>query len=69
MKMKNFEIYEIANEFLSPVISELFSANDENNAISELRSFFGGTEKMTEAAYKECAAKLNGIISMIRVEG
>ena len=27
------------------------------------------TEKMTEAAYKECAAKLNGIISMIRVEG
>ena len=43
------KIYEIANEFLSPVISELFSANDENNAISELRSFFGGTEKMTEA--------------------
>ena len=27
------------------------------------------TEKMTEAAYKECAEKLNGIISMIRVEG
>ena len=27
------------------------------------------TEKMTEAAYKECAAKLDGIISMIRVEG
>ena len=27
------------------------------------------TEKMTEAVYKECAAKLNGIISMIRVEG
>ena len=27
------------------------------------------TEKMTEAAYKECAAKLNGIVSMIRVEG
>ncbi len=27
------------------------------------------TEKMTEAAYAECAAKLNGIISMIRVEG
>ena len=27
------------------------------------------TEKMTEAAYKKCAAKLDGIISMIRVEG
>ena len=27
------------------------------------------TETMTEAFYKECAAKLNGIISMIRVEG
>ena len=27
------------------------------------------TAKMTEAAYKECAEKLNGIISMIRVEG
>lgn len=27
------------------------------------------TETMTEAAYKECASKLNGIISMIRVEG
>ncbi len=27
------------------------------------------TAKMTEAAYKACAEKLNGIISMIRVEG
>ena len=27
------------------------------------------TEVMTEAAYKEKAEKLNGIISMIRVEG
>jgi homoserine dehydrogenase len=27
------------------------------------------TETMTEAAYHACAAKLNGIISMIRVEG
>ncbi len=27
------------------------------------------TGKMTEAAYRECADKLNGIISMIRVEG
>ena len=43
------KIYEIANEFLAPVISELFSVSDENNALSELRTFFGGTEKMTEA--------------------
>ena len=43
------KIYDIANEFLAPVISELFSVSDENNALSELRTFFGGTEKMTEA--------------------
>jgi hypothetical protein len=43
------KIYDIANEFLSPVISDLFSAQDETNAISELKSFFGSTEKMTDA--------------------
>lgn len=43
------KIYDIANEFLSPVISDLFSAQDETNAITELKSFFGSTEKMTDA--------------------
>ena len=55
-----------------------------NAAAEEVKAVFGNvfvmddvadgelgfvTEKMTEAAYAECAAKLNGIISMIRVEG
>lgn len=43
------KIYEIADEFLSPVISDLFSTRDQNNAIAELKTFFGGTEKMTDA--------------------
>lgn len=43
------KIYDIANEFLSPLISDLFSAHDENNAITELKNFFGGAEKMNDA--------------------
>lgn len=43
------KIYQIADEFLSPVISDLFNTRDENEAISELKNFFGGTEKMTDA--------------------
>lgn len=43
------KIYDIANEFLSPLISDLFSAHDESNAINELKNFFGGTEKMNDA--------------------
>ena len=43
------KIYEIANEFLSPVISDLFSAQNESGAINELKNFFGGTEKMNDA--------------------
>ena len=41
------KIYDIANEFLSPVISDLFSVRDESVAMNELKKFFGGTEKMT----------------------
>lgn len=43
------KIYSIAEEFLSPVLSELFQMQNETNAISELRNFFGGTEKMNDA--------------------
>ena len=43
------KIYDIANEFLSPVIADLFSTRDETNALNELRNFFGGTEKMTDS--------------------
>ncbi len=43
------KIYEIANEFLSPVVSDLFSACDEISAMTELKNFFGGTDKMNDA--------------------
>ena len=45
------KIYSIANEFLAPVISELYETQNENNAVAELKSFFGGTEKMNEALH------------------
>ena len=43
------KIYSIANEYLSPIVSELFSIQDESNAFNELKNFFGGTEKMNDA--------------------
>ena len=43
------KIYDIANEFLSPVIKNLFSVYDESNALSELKNYFGGEDKMTTA--------------------
>ncbi len=43
------KIYDIANEFLSPVLSELFAQTNEKNAIGELKKFFGGDEKMRDA--------------------
>ena len=43
------QIYSVAEEFLSPVLGELFSAKNETNEISKLENFFGGKEKMNEA--------------------
>ena len=43
------KIYDIANDFLSPLISDLFSAQQESKAINELKNFFGTTEKMNDA--------------------
>lgn len=43
------KIYKIAEEYLSPVLSDLFSIQNETNAIIELKNFFGGEEKMKEA--------------------
>ena len=43
------KIYQIANEFLSPVINELFDMQNETNAMNELKNFFGDDEKMYEA--------------------
>lgn len=43
------QIYSIANEFLAPVISELYETQNEKNSMNELKNFFGGTEKMNDA--------------------
>ena len=43
------KIYQIANEFLSPVINELFDMQNETNAMNELKKIFGDDEKMYEA--------------------
>ena len=43
------KIYNIAQEYLSPVLSEIFSVQQESNAMSELKKFFGSDEKMHDA--------------------
>lgn len=43
------KIYEIANEFLSPIISDLFSVQSESDAINQLQNYFGSHEKMKDA--------------------
>ena len=43
------KIYQMAEEFLTPVITQLFQQQDESTAMAELEKFFGGTEKMNEA--------------------
>jgi hypothetical protein len=43
------KIYNIAEEYLSPVISEIFSVQQESDAVSELKKFFGSEEKMHDA--------------------
>ncbi len=43
------KIYDIANEFLSPVLSDLFARNNESNAMNELKKFFGDDDKMRDA--------------------
>ena len=43
------QIYSIAEEFLSPVIAELFSTKNEATEISKLENFFGSRDKMNDA--------------------
>lgn len=43
------KIYDIAQNFLSPVLSEIFSTEQEAKAVSELKKFFGSDEKMYDA--------------------
>ena len=43
------QIYAIAEEFLQPTLKNLFELQNQTNAISELKNFFGSTEKMNDA--------------------
>ena len=43
------KIYDIAQKFLSPIVSEIFSVEQESTAMSELKKFFGNDEKMHDA--------------------
>lgn len=45
------KIYSIADEFLSPILMEIFSAQHEQSAMHELKNFFGSTEKMNDALH------------------
>lgn len=43
------KIYSIAEEFLSPVLSEIFGAQHTTTSMAELRKYFGDDEKMFDA--------------------
>ena len=43
------QIYNIAEEFLQPTLSNLFQLQIETNAINELKIFFGSEQKMKDA--------------------
>lgn len=43
------KIYAIAEEFLSPVLSEFFQMQHESSSMAELKKFFGDDEKMRDA--------------------
>ena len=43
------KIYQIADEFLSPILGEIVQRQDEASAISELENYFGGSDKMVDA--------------------
>lgn len=43
------QIYCVANDYLAPVLSEIFSAQKESDEFAELEKFFGGNDKMRDA--------------------
>ncbi len=45
------KIYSIAEEFLSPMLGEIFKTGHESSAIAELKKFFGDDDKMTDAMH------------------
>ncbi|MDR0741791.1 MAG: hypothetical protein LBF28_03385 [Rickettsiales bacterium] len=49
------KIYEMAEEFLSPVLSEIFQTVHQANTLAELRKFFGSEDRMMDASEKICA--------------
>jgi len=76
------KIYQIAEEFLSPVLSEIFQQQNEANAMSELQKFFGDDDKMRDAmnainafgekflpqdAFESLCATAQGIQSLYRM--
>ncbi len=76
------QIYSIAEEFLSPVLSDLFRMQNETTAIAELEKFFGSREKMNDAlqaintfgekflpsdAFEELCATAQGIQSVYKM--
>lgn len=76
------KIYGIAQEFLSPVVSEILSVQQEADAISELKKFFGDDDKMRSAlseiksfgekflphdAFDELCASAQGIQSVYKM--
>ncbi|MBQ0013561.1 MAG: hypothetical protein KBS86_03270 [Proteobacteria bacterium] len=43
------QIYNVANDYLRPALSEIFSVRKESDEFSELEKFFGNNEKMHDA--------------------
>lgn len=43
------QIYNIAEDFLSPVLTEIFQTQHEASAVAELKKFFGDESKMIDA--------------------
>lgn len=43
------KIYNIAQDFLQPILSDLFSIKSEVDAMNELKNYFGSKEKMYDA--------------------
>ena len=45
------QIYKLAEDFLSPIVAEIYSVQNESNEMAVLEKFFGSREKMNEALH------------------
>ena len=73
-KLELADISTVENKFFVRTTATVEEAKAAFGEVAVLDDVVAGeigfvTEKMSEAAYAQCAEKLNGIISMIRVEG